>query len=154
MLLHGIWAHYFGWPRLYVRLVEHQALAVSTGVSGAGHLRLPLGAPSASRPAPSFTDWASIAFDCAIILRDWAATSSVSFSTLCTSASWVSAISLNHPIVPAAVRAGSLLGLFYGERSFLQDLSKWVVRACASVLRILRYGCIDMPGVLNKARRW
>ena len=56
-------AHFVGWPRLNLYLVERQAMANSTGVPYCGHLRVPHEALPASRPGSvACVDGAPIAF--------------------------------------------------------------------------------------------
>lgn len=77
-----------------MRLVEHQALAISTGVPQCGVSSPPPWSSAHFTACSSIgTDSAAIASDRADIFRDWAATSSVNSSTLHVSASWVSDIS-------------------------------------------------------------
>lgn len=137
-------------PRLNMRLVEHRALAISTGVPRCGYLRLPLAAPPASAArSVTCTDWVSIASDWAITARGWASTSSVISSILRSSASRVSALT-TRSFPPPSGRACSS-DYSYRERSFLQDLSNQLVRVGASVPRIPRLGQIK-AGSFNSER--
>ena len=131
-------------------LVEHQALASSTGVPWCGRPRLPLGAPPASRPAhATCADWASIASDWVVSFRDWAAVklrpcgsalpgSQPSAARPCRSPRTV----LSRAICPPA--------------SIQRDNTSWSLGR-ASGSRIPRYGQVDRsrkPSFTQKARRF
>lgn len=131
---------------MFCRLTETEY--VPYRASGAGDLDwcFGCGASSLASCSPAifttcsviYTDGACIPSDWEVVLRDWAANSSVSPPTLRINASWVSAIS-DEPPHRSRHREGELAPGTILRRAFLHDLSNRVVQACSSVFGIIRY---------------
>ena len=136
-------ARFVDWPRLSMHLVEHQALARSTGVPWCGHLRLPLGAPPGSRPAPSLVRIGRPSRPTSAAISELRDLLDLAYQRF---------LGPSHLLNNCIVR----LRLSYGERSVLQHLSNWIIRVDhANVSRIPRYyGQVNRPEpLIHKARR-